>query len=268
MPKTGPAKTLTNAQYRHVLEVIENHRHPEKNALIVEISFKLGLRVQELSLLRIGEVATLSAQYTGGYELKDELRLPKRFTKGARAIKVAGNKKKPVRVSFSAEKFDDIVQNIVRMTRLGEDVDPSKYYPKPKPKGGKSRVLPLTDHRLLSALHRYLLFRIAKNPHLKVSDPLILSQKVSGWYSPNTLQNHIGKIYKQWAGITGASSHSGRKSLLTRVIREDNASGNSLKAAQEIAGHIDPSTTLIYNVVPEAEISERLEEAGSSYDLK
>ncbi len=56
------------------------HRHPEKNALIMQLSFKLGLRVQEIALLRIREVAQLGSQYPAGYHVKDVLVLPKSFT--------------------------------------------------------------------------------------------------------------------------------------------------------------------------------------------
>ena len=33
-----------------MLDEIENHRYPAKNALIIQISFKLGLRAQEMAL--------------------------------------------------------------------------------------------------------------------------------------------------------------------------------------------------------------------------
>ncbi len=53
-----------------MLDEIENHRYPEKNALIIQISFKLGLRAQEMALPRIREVATLGAQFPCGYDIK------------------------------------------------------------------------------------------------------------------------------------------------------------------------------------------------------
>ena len=44
MAKNGQAKVLSNEELGAVLDEIENHRYPAKNALIIQISFKLGLR--------------------------------------------------------------------------------------------------------------------------------------------------------------------------------------------------------------------------------
>lgn len=64
MPKSGQARVPTSEQQRHLFEVIQEHRHPEKNTAIMQISFKLGLRAQEISLLQIKEVAQLNATGT------------------------------------------------------------------------------------------------------------------------------------------------------------------------------------------------------------
>ncbi len=57
MPKSGQARVLTSKQQDHLFAVIQQHRHPEKNTAIMQISFKLGLRAQEIALLQIKEVA-------------------------------------------------------------------------------------------------------------------------------------------------------------------------------------------------------------------
>lgn len=261
MSKVGQAKVLTDDEYHCILENIELHRHPEKNALIVEISCKLGLRVQEISLLRIREVATLSNEYPAGFILKDMLRLPKGFTKGARAIKASNTAYDRKRVSFSVARFDEIIRQVVSHTEAGVQVNPEDYYPALQKKGGKTRELPLVDDKLIAALHRYLLLRSSETTKLRPNDPLILSQK-GGPYSPNTLQDHIAKMYKKWAGVDRASSHSGRRTLITKVIRDH----NSIKAAQKIAGHKDPATTIIYHDVPEEELRDIIECAGKSYE--
>ncbi|MHA7925937.1 MAG: hypothetical protein ACX936_12095 [Marinobacter sp.] len=59
MSKTGQARVLTPEQFTHLLHVIQEHRYPEKNTALVQISFKLGLRVQEMALLQIKDVAEL-----------------------------------------------------------------------------------------------------------------------------------------------------------------------------------------------------------------
>lgn len=85
MSKNGQAKVLSTDEFNHVLENIKRHRYLKKNTLIVQLIFKLGFRAQELSLLRIREVANLGTEFPRGYQVKDVLVLPKRFTKGARA---------------------------------------------------------------------------------------------------------------------------------------------------------------------------------------
>ena len=51
MPKSGQARVPTVEQQRYLFDVIKQHRYPEKNTAIMQISFKLGLRAQEISLL-------------------------------------------------------------------------------------------------------------------------------------------------------------------------------------------------------------------------
>lgn len=56
---------LTPDQFAHLLNVIKDHRYPEKNTALVQISFKLGLRVQEIALLQIKDVAELRRETSG-----------------------------------------------------------------------------------------------------------------------------------------------------------------------------------------------------------
>lgn len=55
-------------------------------------------------------------------------------------------------------------------------------------------------------------------------------------------------MLRGWAGIEKASSHSGRRSVITNIIHKQK---KSVKVAQKIAGHVNPSTTLIYEDPPE-----------------
>ena len=60
MAKSGQARVLSPAQKERLFVEITKRRHPEKNAAIMHINFHLGLRSQEISLLRIKEVAWLT----------------------------------------------------------------------------------------------------------------------------------------------------------------------------------------------------------------
>lgn len=71
--------------------------------------------------------------------------------------------------------------------------------------------------------------------------PLFLSQK-GGSFSANTMQRMIGNIYKQ-AGIK-ASSHSGRRTFATRLIRND----VDIYSVQQLMGHSSIQTTQEYFV--------------------
>ena len=69
----------------------------------------------------------------------------------------------------------------------------------------------------------------------------------------------MGLMLKNWARIEKASSHSGRRTLITDVIHKQN---KSVKIAQKIAGHVSPSTTIIYEEPPPDQIDKALEDVG------
>jgi site-specific recombinase XerD len=59
------------------------------------------------------------------------------------------------------------------------------------------------------------------------------------------------------ANIEKASSHSGRRSLITNIIHKQK---KSIKVAQKIAGHVNASTTIIYDEPPEEALEAALRE--------
>jgi integrase/recombinase XerD len=78
---------------------------------------------------------------------------------------------------------------------------------------------------------------------LKITDPtkpLFYTQKRSG-FSANTLAQHFFHLYRA-AGITGASSHSGRRSYLTALANK----GTSIHILKSLAGHRSIATTAAY----------------------
>ncbi len=263
MAKSGQARVLSPSQFQYVLEVIEQKRHPEKNSCIMNISFKLGLRVQEISLLQIKEVAKLSPAEDRGYRLLDILSLPASYTKGANAHN-KGVSKSPYNrrvISFKVDDFDNVVSQIVALAKAGADIDPSTFYPAIEKRSGTSRDLPMVDQALRESLFRYLDLRISKDPGLKPTDPLFVTQK-SGPYSPNTLQDHMALILKEWAGIEKASSHSGRRSVATDILHGQK---QTIRVAQKALGHKTPATTVLYDEPPEEVLKEALKSVGSKY---
>ena len=112
----------------------------------------------------------------------------------------------------------------------------------------------MVDTGLREALEDYLSLRLDKHGPLKPTDPLFLTQKYMP-YSPNTLQENMALMLRGWVGVENASSHSGRRSVITNVIHKQK---KSVKVVQKIAGHVNPSTTLIYEDPPEELIGEAL----------
>jgi len=147
-----------------------------------------------------------------------------------------------------------LVRQIESLAKSGAEIDPENFYPPVKKHRGKSRDLPMVDADLREALLEYLHLRLTKEKQLKPSSPLFITQK-GGAYSPNTLQEHMALMLRDWAGIEKASSHSGRRSLITNIIHKQK---KSVKIAQKIAGHVNPSTTLIYEEPPEEMVEDAL----------
>ena len=257
MAKSGQARVPTAAEKNHLFEVIKDHRHPEKNTAIMQISFKFGLRVQEIALLELKEVCRLGKPrktLPRDFEILQVMTLPAAYTKGANALGRSKSKYERKTVSFNVDEFNRIVSQIEALAKANAPIDPIDFYPAVKQHKGKSRDLPMVDEELRSSLAEYLLVRLERDPTAKPSDPLFINQKGHS-YSPNTLQEHMALMLRGWAGIEKASSHSGRRALITNVIHKQK---KSVKVAQKIAGHVNPSTTIIYEEPPEEEISEAL----------
>lgn len=139
-------------------------------------------------------------------------------------------------------------------------------------KGCRQRCVYLTHRLTLSALERYLSFRVQNGlcteltadryRGLSPQSTLILTHKGSKFYlntkrrfnvesistdylACDNLQAHITKLYKD-AGIKGGSSHSGRRTFASRLI----AQGHDIEAVQVLLGHSD-----LDHVMPYLEVS-------------
>jgi len=253
MAKSGQARVPTPEQQHHLFEMIKRYRHKEKNGAIMQISFKLGLRAQEIALLQIKEIAQLNA-LGSDFKLLEIMSLPAAYTKGADAMGRSKSSYDRKRISFDIEAFNKVVVQIEALAKSGGEVNPKNFYPSVKKHRGKSRDLPMVDTDLRSSLIAYLQHRLLKGEILKPASPLFVTQK-NGPYSPNTLQEHMGLMLRDWSGIEKASSHSGRRSLITNIIHKQK---KSVKVAQKIAGHVNPSTTLIYEEPPEDSLADAL----------
>ena len=109
-------------------------------------------------------------------------------------------------------------------------------------KGGVARTV-FVNKRLQRDIRRYL----DSFPALPAPATALLSSQKGGAFTANTLCQLFGEFYRR-AGIDGASSHSGRRSFITKLAH----SGVSAKVIMELAGHKHLGTTQRYIDVSDA----------------
>jgi integrase len=76
------------------------------------------------------------------------------------------------------------------------------------------------------------------------SQRIIHSERGAG-YSAASVQVWFARLYGE-LGFAGASSHSGRRTFITRAARKIMEAGGSLRDVQELAGHASLATTQRY----------------------
>ena len=102
-------------------------------------------------------------------------------------------------------------------------------------KGNNSRTV-LLPERLRAELAHY----VAQHPNKRANSPLFYTERRVG-FSADTLTHIINGLYKR-AGLDGCSSHSGRRSFITKLAEQ----GVSARVLQQLAGHANLSTTQRY----------------------
>ena len=105
-------------------------------------------------------------------------------------------------------------------------------------KGGRSRCIPISPD-LMAALRA--LHRLEDRP---ATGPVVCSER-GGHMTARSIVNLFGAAYGQ-LGFEGCSSHSGRRTFITRAARLLPKAGGSLRDVQELAGHSALSTTERY----------------------
>jgi integrase/recombinase XerD len=106
-------------------------------------------------------------------------------------------------------------------------------------KGGRTRDAFLSSPALRRVLSKYGEGRWLLSARTSYA-PLFPSQK-GGPMTPASMARFLKGLYRE-AGISNASSHSGRRTLITRLAER----GIDLKAIAEIAGHRSIRTTAVY----------------------
>lgn len=109
----------------------------------------------------------------------------------------------------------------------------------------------LVNKRLAAALRRYA----AANPkHCTQSDAALVYSGKGGGFSPQTIVNLFATLYVA-AGITGASSHSGRRQFVTGLADK----GINPRVIQILCRHASLGSTMLYIEAGEAKLRKAIE---------
>lgn len=111
-------------------------------------------------------------------------------------------------------------------------------FTKSQTKGNKSREVPVSK-KLAKYISEYLKSQPARR--LECHRPLFISQKTNEAFSAHGIVMLLQRIYRT-AGITGASSHSGRRTFATTLASK----GVSVFVLKELMGHSHINTTSGY----------------------
>ncbi len=103
-----------------------------------------------------------------------------------------------------------------------------------KSKRARRIFVPRQMHRQLQQYRNTLSSTSASNTHL-------FSTQKQSHFTANTLAQHLQRLYAQ-AAITGATSHSGRRTWLTEL----SSKGVGVRVLAEMAGHASIQTTQRY----------------------
>jgi integrase/recombinase XerC len=107
-------------------------------------------------------------------------------------------------------------------------------------KGRSGRIIPLHPHlkAALITLHR------ERGERVRPDLPIIHSERDRG-LSPAAVAVWFHRLYAS-LGMVGCSSHSGRRTFITRAARKIGEVGGSLRDIQQLAGHASLGTTARY----------------------
>lgn len=134
---------------------------------------------------------------------------------------------------------------VTDVTDAGGELSQTLTIPANIAKNGKGRVVPM--HPVLRQTLRALLasrsYRLKDN--LIFGLPSYADREGMSFVSPNALQRYLGRLYTA-CGLNGVSSHSGRRTFLTKAAHAAGAHGCSLKDVQALAGHASIKTTEVY----------------------
>jgi integrase/recombinase XerD len=197
------AAVLRPGQYRHLLRATRaTSRAPERDILVLLLGIHTGMRVSEIAQVEVGDFVFPSGA------LRSEVSLRATVTKGCRQRCVY-----PTNRDLIAALDDYLTLRIVRRWRISDD--PKKY------RGLRP------DSKLILTFKGY---KYSMNCKRRVN---YAGEQVD-YAACDALQAHVTKLYRD-AGIKGGSSHSGRRTMASRLLDQ----GHDLETLQLLLGHAE-----------------------------
>jgi integrase/recombinase XerD len=197
------ATVLRSGQYRHLLRVTEaTSRDPERDVLVLLLGIHVGMRVSEIAQIEVGDVLFPSGA------IRQEVFLRAMITKGCRQRCIYPTNRALVE---ALERY--LTYRIERRWRMSDD--PKKY------RGLRQ------DSKLVLTFKGY---KYSMNCKRRLNQA---GEQVD-YVACDALQAHVTKLYRD-AGIKGGSSHSGRRTMASRLLEQ----GHSLETLQLMLGHTE-----------------------------
>ena len=214
------AASLQPGQIRHLLRVTPaTSRHPEQDTLVLLLGLTAGMRVTEIAQIEVQDVLFPSGA------LREEISLRAAITKGCRQRCIYLSHSKAI---DALDRYIDC--RIARRLRTTDD--PGRY-------------------RALEPSSKLILTHKGYKFHLNTKRRVSWAGEPVEYLACDSLQSHVTKLYRD-AGIRGGSSHSGRRTMASRLIQQ----GADVETVQLLLGHAE-----LDHVRPYLEVSsKKLEE--------
>jgi site-specific recombinase XerD len=214
------AASLQPGQIRHLLRVTAaTSRHPERDTLVLLLGLTAGLRVTEIAQIEVQDVLFPSGA------LREEISLRAAITKGCRQRCIYLSHAKAIE---ALDRYLDC--RIARRLRITDD--PGRY-------------------RGLEPSSKLILTHKGYKFHLNTKRRVSWAGEPVEYLACDSLQSHVTKLYRD-AGIRGGSSHSGRRTMASRLIQQ----GADVETVQLLLGHAE-----LNHVRPYLEVSSKKLEA-------
>jgi len=197
------ATTLQPGQIRHLLRVTAStSRHPERDCLVLLLGLTAGMRITEIAQIEVQDVLFPSGA------LRSEVSLRATITKGCRQRCIYLGHAKAIE---AIDRYLDL-----RVAgRLRTTADPGRY-------------------RGLEPSSKLILTRRGYKFHLNTKRRVSWAGEQVDYLACDSLQSHVTKLYRD-AGIRGGSSHSGRRTMASRLIQQ----GEQVETVQLLLGHAE-----------------------------